>query len=628
MNEYKLLSGIHSPDDVKKLNKEQLSALCAEIRSFLIEKVTKNGGHLASNLGVVELSVALHRVFDCPKDRMIFDVGHQAYVHKILTGRADRFDDLRIPGGLSGFTRREESASDAFGAGHSGTALSAAVGFAEADKMNGSDAVSIAIIGDGAFGGGMVQEALAHCSPDLRLIAILNENEMSIGKNTGALANYLAKIRSRPSYFRFKRRTAGFLRHLPLIGKPIYKLLLAIKIGMKNLFYGTNFYEDLGFTYMGPVDGHDIEALEAALLEAKKKQSSVLLHIKTVKGKGMPEAEENPLAYHSVYPKKSTSPRFPEHFGATLMEQAMEDEKVVAVTAAMTEGTGLGAFSARFPHRFFDVGIAEEHAVTFAAGLAAGGMKPYVAIYSTFLQRSYDQIIHDVALQNLPVRFCIDRAGLAPSDGATHHGIFDVSYLSHIPNMTLYAPATFGSMTEMMKTMQSAATPCAIRYANAAEDADIVSAFYPKGDFGAFGVRANREDSALCDVSIVTYGQIAKQALLAQKMLEDEGISTSVILLEVLKPYEETAKHLLPLLSQNGTVLFMEEGIYSGGASMHLTDLLAKQNPTFAQRCETLAIFDHFAIPTSPCDIYTHCAISAADAVQKIKNHRKNQKNT
>ncbi|MBO7151125.1 MAG: 1-deoxy-D-xylulose-5-phosphate synthase, partial [Clostridia bacterium] len=247
MNEYKLLSGIKSPDDVKKLNKEQLPALCEEIRSFLIEKVSRNGGHLASNLGVVELSVALHRIFDCPSDRMIFDVGHQAYVHKMLTGRADRFDELRIPGGLSGFTRRDESPCDAFGAGHSGTALSAAVGFAEADKMQENDAVTVAVIGDGAFGGGMVQEALAHCSQNLRLIAILNENEMSIGKNTGALANYLAKIRSRPSYFRFKRRTARFLRRLPLLGKPLYKLLLATKIGMKNLFYGTNFYEDLGF---------------------------------------------------------------------------------------------------------------------------------------------------------------------------------------------------------------------------------------------------------------------------------------------------------------------------------------------------------------------------------------------
>lgn len=628
MNEYPLLAGIAGPDDLKKLNKEQLPALAAEIRSFLLEKVGKNGGHLASNLGVVELSVVLHRVFDCPTDRIIWDVGHQAYIHKILTGRRDRFDELRVPGGLSGYTRREESPCDAFGAGHSGTALSAAVGFANADKINGNAATTVAVIGDGAFGGGMVQEALSNCASDLHLIAIVNENEMSIGKTTGAFADYLSKIRSRPSYFRLKRRTARFLKRLPLLGKPLYKLLLGIKVGMKNLFYGTNFYEDLGFTYMGPVDGHDMDALESALTEAKQKKSSVLLHIKTTKGKGYPAAEENPQAYHSIYPDKSTALRFHEHFGATLTEQAMEDRSIVAVTAAMTDGTGLGTFSAKFPDRFFDVGIAEEHAVTFAAGLCAGDVKPYVAIYSTFLQRAYDQILHDVALQNLPVRFCIDRAGLAVADGATHHGIFDVPFLSQVPEMTIYAPATFGSFTHVLRAMQDAQAPCAVRYPNACEDSDIVAAFYPNGDYEAYGVRANVSDASSCEGAIVTYGQITKQALIAQKMLQDEGVFVSVILLEVLKPYGQTAEKLCPLLPQNGPIVFLEEGIYSGGAAMHLSAALSARMLGFSQRSATLAIDDHFAIPIAPCDLYTHCGISAIDVAEKIKNMRKNEKTT
>ena len=453
MDEYKILDKIDSPEDLKSLEPEEIELLNEEIRDFLIDNVSRNGGHLASNLGVVELSVAIHRVFDSPKDHIIWDVGHQSYVHKLLTGRRAEFDTLRTPGGISGFVKRAESEHDCFGAGHSSTSISAALGFAEADHLNGSDAYTIAVVGDGAFTGGMIHEGLNNCRKDLKLIIILNENEMSISKNIGQFAKNLSKLRMRPGYFKAKRFTGNVLKHVPFVGKHLFRFALRVKKAFKNMMYGSNYFEDMELYYLGPIDGNDYESMEKILTEAKKLKESAVIHIKTVKGKGYDPAEESPDKYHGVAPNNTKKKRktLTDVFGECVCELAEGDERICAITAAMCDGTGLNGFKEKYPDRFFDVGIAEEHAVTFGAGLAASGMKPLVAIYSTFLQRSYDNVIHDVALQKLPVTLCIDRAGLNSRDGATHHGIFDVAFLSHIPNMTIYTPTTEESLSRLLR---------------------------------------------------------------------------------------------------------------------------------------------------------------------------------
>ena len=435
MANYIYLDKINSPADLKSLQEDEIAPLAEEIRAFLVEKVEQNGGHLASNLGVVELTLAIHRVFDIPNDHLIFDVGHQSYVHKIITGRKDQFETLRKGGGLSGFTKRSESECDCFGTGHSSTSVSAGLGFAQADKLLGVDASTIVVLGDGAFTGGMVHEALNNCERNLKLVIILNENEMSISKNIGSFAKVLTKLRLQQGYVNTKAITRKILSAIPFIGKPLLKLLRRIKQRIKDILYGSNYFENLGLFYIGPIDGNNEKQVEDALKLAKSCNESVLVHVNTVKGKGYEPAEKDPSKYHGISPKTSKPQKssFSNEFGKHLSLLAKNDDKVCAITAAMLDGTGLCSFAEKFPERTFDVGIAEEHALTFACGLAAEGMKPYFAVYSTFLQRSYDNIIHDMALQNLPVKICIDRAGLNASDGPTHHGIYDVAMLSHIP---------------------------------------------------------------------------------------------------------------------------------------------------------------------------------------------------
>ena len=511
MKKYKYFDYISSPDDIKHLNTSEIVMLNEEIRDFLIENVSKTGGHLASNLGVVELSVALHKVFESPKDHIIWDVGHQSYVHKILTGRKDAFNTLRKSGGISGFPKITESKHDAFGTGHSSTSISAALGFAEADKLNGSDAYTIAVVGDGAFTGGMIHEGLNNCKKDLRLVIVLNENEMSISKNIGSFAKSLSKLRIDPKYYKAKRFTERALRHIPLVGKHIFSLMLKIKKVFKNIMYGSNYFEDLGLYYIGPVDGNDYESVEKALNEAKSLKGGAVVHIKTVKGKGYEPAEREPSLYHGLVPTETqnTDETFSEAFGEVICELAEHDEKICAITAAMCDGTGLVSFRKRFSERFFDVGIAEEHAVTFAAGLAADGMKPIVAVYSTFLQRAYDNIIHDVALQNLPVTFCIDRAGLNGKDGATHHGIFDVAFLSHIPNMTIYTPVTKNGLREALIKAVSSGMPAAIRYASGGEEGRLKNEFYSFDDaIDPDFIKTNYSKDDTADVLIISYGKI------------------------------------------------------------------------------------------------------------------------
>lgn len=625
---YHYLNQINSPEDLKKLPVEAMPELAREIRHFLIEKVTGVcGGHLASNLGVVELSIALHRVFDSPKDHIIWDVGHQSYVHKLLTGRRDAFDTLRKPGGLSGFTRRDESAHDPFGAGHSSTSVSAALGFARSDRLQGKDSFTVAVIGDGAFTGGMVHEALNNCDKDLRLIIILNENEMSISKNIGAFAKYIAKIRTSPRYMATKKKTQSVVIGLPLVGDHLYNFMRDTKQVVKNIMYGSNYFEEMGLFYLGPADGNDYFTTERLLREAAAKGESVVIHLKTKKGCGYLPAEKHPSRYHSVsVGKKPKGQNFSAKFGEVLLQLAREDEKICAITAAMSEGTGLVPFEKAFPQRFFDVGIAEEHALTFAAGLAANGQKPFFAVYSSFLQRGYDNIIHDIALQKLPVVICVDRAGLNQYDGPTHHGIFDVPFLSHIPNMHLYAPMTFGSLEVALRRACESGLPCAVRYPNRTENPRIVEAFYPDRDFSAMGVRPDFTDPEANLCVIITYGQIVSEALAAAKQLSEQGIPCGVILLEALKPYDVTAERILPLLpSGDALVIFLEEGIRNGGAGMLLFDRLTSRadragkmkNKTTA----ILAIDDHFAIQHKNESIYKTCRISSEDVIALAMAH-------
>ncbi len=591
---------IRSPEDVKKIPQREIPAFCEDLRGFLVEKTLQNGGHLASNLGVVELTVALHRVFETPKDTLIFDVGHQCYAHKILTGRAPAFDRLRREGGVSGFPCRKESAHDAFGTGHSSTSLSAALGFAEAKRLEGRTDYTVAVVGDGAFTGGMIHEAMNNCRRDLRLILVLNDNDMSISRNIGLLPRYFSRIRVSRKYNGTKRKTKALLSKVPLLGRPLAALFAFVKNFIKRRVYAHNYFEELGFTYLGPVDGHDEARLEKCLREAKAREGLVLLHCITKKGKGYAPAEENPVAFHGVSEKAATH-SFHSVAGETLLALADKDEALCAVTAAMEEGTGLASFSARYPKRFFDVGIAEAHAVTFSAGLAAMGKKPYFAVYSTFLQRAYDNVLHDVALQELPVRFLIDRAGFAKADGPTHHGIFDVAFLSHIPHMKLWEPSCYGVLRQMLLASLEETAPLAIRYPNDKEDEALRDAFYPDGDFTAFGLR--EKDMKGASVVLISYGKEASLAYRVKALL-DKKTPCGMLLLECLKPYEKTAEAVLSALrasDEKAPVFFLEESVRQGGAGMLLEDAMRQTDaPAMQQRAyKIIAPTDSFC---AACD--------------------------
>lgn len=617
---YDLLEKINSPSDLKAMDESEIPKLCNELREFLIEKVGERGGHLASNLGVCELTVAIHRIFDSPRDHVVFDVGHQSYAHKVFTGRREAFDTLRSPGGLSGFTSRKESEHDAFGAGHSSTSVSAALGIAKAEKLLGSDAYTVAVLGDGAYTGGMVHEALNNCTPDMRLIIILNENGMSISLNKGSFASYLTRVRVSKRYRGFKRGTKSVLDRIPLVGKPVARLFERIKTKIKNVYMSPNYFEDLGLYYIGPIDGNNYKKLSLALNEAKSLERCVVVHVKTQKGKGYPPAEKEPDNFHNMPTKNKSETRFHSVFAEQLVKMAETDSSVVAVTAAMGKGTGLEIFEHSFPDRCFDVGIAEEHAITFSAGLASAGLKPYVAIYSTFLQRAYDNIIHDVCLQNLPVKLIIDRATLAISDGPTHHGIFDVAFLSHIPNMTIFTPITYASLCEAMSLSQSIDTPVAIRYPNAAENSELVNLFCSVGGSSSFGVRADFDTDVSKKYLLITYGNIANKVIVAEKMLRDEGFDVGTILLEKLKPYESIAKEVKGYVEGSQKVLFIEEGIKNGGAGMLFADALADLGVKLSGKYFISAIDDNFAAPSEQCEIYDYVGLSPEKIVEKVKN--------
>ena len=627
VNGFPILEKIDSPDDLKQLSKEQIPLLAEEVRRFLIHRIIENGGHLASNLGVVELTLAIHRVFSTPHDHVIFDVGHQSYIHKLLTGRREQFDSLRLGGGLSGFPKRSESEHDCFGTGHSSTSLSAALGFAEADKLSGSDAYTVCVFGDGAYTGGMIHEALNNSRKNLRLIIILNENEMSISKNIGRFAKSLSKLRSSKGYFRTKNATASFLRKIPLIGKPFFSGLLKMKMSLKSALYGSNYFENLGLYYLGPVDGNDEEAVEHLLREAKKTGQSCVVHLKTKKGKGYSPAEATPDRFHGMAPANKETPseqNFSEEMGRVLTDIADKNNKICAITAAMASGTGLERFRAAHPERFYDVGIAEEHAVTFAAGLAANGYRPVVAIYSTFLQRAYDNIIHDVALQKLPVVFCIDRAGLNASDGATHHGIFDVAFLSEIPHLKIYTPITKTALCNAMYEALHSDVPCAIRYPNGYEDTEIAAVFYGKEKDREIRVRNNYASQNIgspddLDAIVITHGRIVKEALRANKILQARGKKLGILLLEQLKPYDRVAEEILSMLPQKACrIVFLEEEIRTGGMGMILSEALSKFDVMKNKTVDIIALEDNFGIQEKNEPIRKSFGLDADAIINKL----------
>ena len=619
-----ILDTICSPQDVKELPFEQLDVLCTQIRERLIQTTAKTGGHLASNLGTVELTVALHRVFDCPDDQIVWDVGHQCYTHKLLTGRREQFSTLRQEGGLSGFPKRKESEYDAFIAGHSSTSISVASGLARAKKLQNDQHHVIAVIGDGAFTSGLAFEGANNAARfGDNLIVILNDNKMSISKNVGSFSKYLSKIRARPAYFRTKDRVESICNHLPLIGKPLNQLLVWLKTTMKTVVYGSNWFEDMGFCYLGPIDGHNMETLCDVLQRAKNLHRPVFLHIETQKGKGYSYAEENPGEYHGTSgfdidtgkSFSSASTNFSNEFGLYLTELAKRDERICAITAAMKYGTGLNHFSRAFGQqgRFFDVGIAEPHAVTFAGGLAANGMLPVFAVYSSFLQRCYDQIIHDLSIEQQHVVIGIDRAGIVGSDGETHQGLFDVAMLSSVPGITLYSPATYEEMRcSLYKSLYEHTGVCCVRYPRGGESK--LPAFDPQAPW------AIEPKGAKPRLLLVTYGKLSAQAVQAAQTLSQQGVPTAVLKLLRLLPFCEEA---VEQAMQAEYVLFAEEGIESGGIGQMFGSHLLENG--FQGHYRVLAVHDRFVEQATPDRALALCGLDAQSMVQTCTQWMKEQ---
>lgn len=567
------LERVNSPKDIKKLNNDELEQLCEEIRSLMIEVVSKNGGHLASNLGVVELTVALHKVFNSPTDQIVFDVGHQCYTHKILTGRKEAFSTLRTENGISGFTRPVESPHDIFSSGHSSTSISAAVGLARAKALKGDKGKVIAVIGDGALTGGLAYEALNNSGVDTdNLIIILNDNNMSISKNVGSVAKNLTHIRTSPKYYRLKSKVSRGLAKIPKLGAQITRMITSTNQRIRKKLYHSTFFEDLGLRYYGPIDGHDMDALIDVLTVAKAHSHSVLIHVSTLKGKGYDFAEKNPSKFHGIgkFNIETGEPlskgmTFSDSFGENLLSLADNDSRICAITAAMATGTGLVAFSEKYPKRFFDVGIAEQHAVTFASGLAKNGMIPFFAVYSTFLQRSYDQLIHDVAMQGLKVIFCIDRAGFVGEDGESHQGVFDTAYLMSVPDLIVFAPATFDELSSMMyQAAYKEEKAVAIRYPRGGQAALPESYTYERHDFDVIG-------NSDLDKCIVTYGRETAPCCRAAEQSGD----AFVIKLNKIKPI---SPDVINVLGNVKSLYFFEEGIKSGGVGESFADLLLEHS--------------------------------------------------
>lgn len=579
------LEKINKPNDIKKLTNGELPILAGEIRDFLIHKISVNGGHLASNLGVVELTMAMHLMFHLPEDKIIWDVGHQSYTHKLLTGRKEGFDGLRKYGGMSGFPKRKESSCDSFDTGHSSTSISAGLGYAEARELTGQDYHVISVIGDGALTGGMAYEALNNASRlKSNFIIVLNDNNMSISENVGGLSRHLGNLRTTDAYKDLKTGVTNSLNKIPVYGERMVSQIRKTKSGIKQLFIPGMLFEDMGLTYLGPVDGHDIPAMMQVFREAVKVDGAVVVHVMTRKGKGYLPAERHPARFHGAEPfeistglpiKPRAVANYTDIFSTVMRKLGDRDEKVVAVTAAMGDGTGLKRFHNMFPNRFFDVGIAEEHAVTFAAGLAAAGLKPIVAVYSSFLQRAYDQILHDVCIQDLPVVFAVDRAGLVGSDGETHQGIFDLSYLSSIPNMNIMAPKNKWELSDMVKYAVKFNHPIAIRYPRG-EAYDGLKEFREPVAYGKSEIIKKESRIALLAV-----GSMVKTAVEVRELLKTMGYQCTLVNARFVKPLDT---ELLELLSETHELLVtMEENVIAGGFGEHVLRYMNERQEEAAQ---------------------------------------------
>lgn len=592
-----LIDKINSTSDLKQLSLKELETLAAELRNFLLETLSKTGGHLASNLGAVELTLALHYCFESPQDRFIWDVGHQAYTHKIITGRRDRFHTQRQLGGLSGFPKRCESPHDAFGAGHSSTSISAGLGMAIASRIKGDNNRVIAVIGDGSLTGGMAFEALNQAG-HLRqnLIVVLNDNEMSISENVGAFSTFISRKMTSSYYRELRKEMAGLLASIPAFGHHILQFARRAEHSLKGFLTPAALFEALGFEYLGPIPGHDLKQMIEIFSNLKNVEGPVLVHVMTKKGRGYPPAENEPGEFHGVgkfdlitgkaVASAAIAPSFTKVFGESLVQLAEEDKKIIAITAAMPDGTGLVPFSKAFPDRFFDVGIAEQHALTFAAGLAVEGFKPVAAIYSTFAQRAYDQLFHDICLQNLPVTLAMDRAGLVGDDGPTHHGVFDLSFTRHLPQMTVMAPKDENELRRMLKTAVNSGIPISLRY--------------PRG--AGFGVALDSEVqelqigsaerlSAGKDVALIAIGATVHPALAAAALLEKQGIAVTVVNARFVKPLDRGL--ILSVAQECGTIVTVEENALQGGFGSAVLELLAAEKIT-GLKVKRIGIPDRF----------------------------------
>lgn len=576
-----LLEKIEQSSDIKKLKEEDYPILAREIREFLLEKISRTGGHLASNLGVVELTMALHLAFDLPKDKIIWDVGHQSYTHKILSGRRDGFDDLRQFGGMSGFPKRKESPYDAFDTGHSSTSISAGLGIAQAREILGEDYSVISVIGDGALTGGMAYEALNNAAQIKKnFIIVLNDNEMSISKNVGGMSRYLSSVRTKEGYAELKKGVEKTLSSIPVVGPGLSRGIYTVKNGIKHLLVPGMLFEDMGITYLGPVDGHDVKAMVQVFKEAKRVRHAVLVHVITKKGKGYAPAEQNPARFHGVDAfdiatgkslKEKVYPSYTDVFSRKICELAGKNPRLVALTAAMPDGTGLTRFAKEFPDRFFDVGIAEAHEVTSAAGMASAGLKPVVAVYSSFLQRGYDQVLHDVCIQNLPVLFAIDRAGLVGSDGETHQGIFDVSFLSLVPGMSIMAPKNLWELEAMLEFGADYEGPLAIRYPRGQAYRGLKE-FAAPVEYGKAEMLYEEKEIALFALgSMVSTGEHVREKLKAK------GYSCTLVNARFVKPLD--TEMIDRLCENHRLIVTMEENVLRGGMGMCVTRYIHEKYP-------------------------------------------------
>jgi 1-deoxy-D-xylulose-5-phosphate synthase len=630
---FTLLSQIHSPDELKELTRSQLTELAAEIREAIVSVTHKNGGHLSSNLGIVELTIALHRAFDSPRDSIVFDVSHQCYAHKLLTGRYGRFGTLRARGGISGFTKTEESAHDFFDWGHASTSISAGLGMLIGKAMTGKDGKVVAVIGDGSLTGGMAYEALSHAGQLNRgLIVVLNDNQLSISPNTGSVSKHLSRLTATPHYQTFRDVVDKIVDHIPLFNRHLRKFIFRLKRGLKGLLLTNNLFSDLGFEYVGALDGHNIAELEAVFKRVKKLKVPVVVHVVTKKGRGFSPAEKDPVAFHSVAASRSAPPSadfaltdvsFSAAFSRSILDLAAAHPNLAAVTAAMEKGTGLSAFCQNYPERFFDVGIAEEHAVSFAAGLAKQGVVPIVAIYSTFMQRAIDQVIHDVALQNLPVVFVVDRAGAVPDDGETHQGIFDIALMLGIPNMTLLAPASAAERALCLRWAVQRGTPVSIRYpkSNCPREYPPFELPLEEGrgtllraaDYGADAkIDVDKADSTL----IVCAGGIFPEARAAAAILLREGLNVDIYNLRFLKPLDEA--WFLNIADGYRAIVLVEDGAVLGGVARHL-ELLLRKNLKSAS-VAALGFPDRFMAQGSRAEILEDAGLSP-DAIASCVRH-------